>query len=407
MTKTQVAANGLLSRRHLLKIGAAGIALPVMASEPWMQVPGIPASDYGRPARYADLKRERVNAHPFGPAAGSSSTPLQNLNGTITPNSLHFERHHSGIPDIDPDRHRLTVFGMVDRPLTFNYSNLLRYPMQTRVFFLECSGNSYQNTAPTPADMTCGELHGLISTAEWTGVPLHYLLNETGIRSTASWIIAEGADASGNNRSVPLSLALEDSMIALYQNGEPLRPAQGYPMRLLVPGCEGNISIKWLRSLKLLDQPAQTREETSKYSDLMSDGIAGQFSLKMEVKSLITSPSGKMTLPEKGVYEISGLAWSGMGQIRRVDVSADGGASWATAELQSEPGPLRSVRFRVPWQWNGQPAVLQSRAYDDKGNVQPSRNEALRGHAPGLVYHYNGIQSWSVSATGQVKNHYV
>jgi len=196
-------------------------------------------------------------------------------------------------------------------------------------------------------------------------------------------------------------------MIALYQNGEPLHPAQGYPMRLLVPGCEGNISIKWLRSLKLLDQPAQTREETSKYSDLMTDAIAGQFSLKMEVKSLITSPSGKMTLPEKGVYEIYGMAWSGKGQIRRVDVSADGGTSWATAELQSEPGPLRSVRFRVPWQWNGQPAVLQSKAYDDKGNVQPSRNEALRGHAPGLVYHYNGIQSWSVSATGQVRNHYV
>ena len=236
---------------------------------------------------------------------------------------------------------------MVDRPLTFNYSNLLRYPMQTRVFFLECSGNSYQNTAPTPADMTCGELHGLISTAEWTGVPLHYLLNETGIRSTASWIIAEGADASGNNRSVPLSLALEDSMIALYQNGEPLRPAQGYPMRLLVPGCEGNISIKWLRSLKLLDQPAQTREETSKYSDLMSDGIAGQFSLKMEVKSLITSPSGKMTLPEKGVYEISGLAWSGMGQIRRVDVSADGGASWACL-LYTSPSPRDKRQSRMP-----------------------------------------------------------
>ena len=408
MKDLTVAANGLLSRRHLLKIGAAGsIALPAMAIESWMKTPGEPPSAYGEPSRFAQLQRERVGSHPLGPGAGSSSTPLQHLNGTITPNSLHFERHHSGIPDIDPNRHGLTIFGLVNRALTFDYNSLLRYPMQSRVLFLECSGNSYQNTAPVAADLTCGQLNGLISSAEWTGIPLHYLLEETGMDKNASWVIAEGADASANNRSIPMELALDDSMIALYQNGEPLRPAHGYPMRLLVPGCEGNISIKWLTSLKLMDQPAHTREETSKYTDLMKDGIAEQFSLRMEVKSLITSPSGKMTLPERGIYEVTGLAWSGFGSIRQVEVSADGGRTWANAELQSEPGELRATRFRIPWRWLGKPAVLQSRATDSSGNVQPTRHQALSGHAPGLVYHYNGIQSWQVAEDGSVSNTYV
>jgi sulfane dehydrogenase subunit SoxC len=328
------------------------------------------------------------------------------LNGTITPNSLHFERHHSGIPDIDPARHTLTIFGMVDRPLTFNYEALLRYPMQSRILFLECSGNSYQNTFPAAADMTAGELNGLISCAEWTGVPLHYLLEETGIQPASKWVIAEGADASSNNRSVPLSLATEEAMVAIYQNGEPLRGAQGYPMRLLVPGCEGNLSIKWLRSLKLMDQPAHTREETSKYTDLMADGIAQQFSLRMEVKSIITTPSGKMKLQEKGVYEISGLAWSGNGEIRTVEVSADGGNSWAEAEIQSGTGRLQPVRFRIPWRWNGQPATLQSRAIDTAGNTQPTREQALTGQSPLVIYHYNGIKSWKVEHTGRITNVY-
>ncbi len=410
MTESPSAGNGLLNRRRLLQMGSAvgvgAILSPVVAKEPWLSRPGAPSSDYGQPSHRAHLVRERVNAHPFGPAAGSSSTPLQSLNGTITPNSLHFERHHSGIPDIDPARHTLTIFGMVDRPLTFNYEALLRYPMQSRILFLECSGNSYQNTFPAAADMTAGELNGLISCAEWTGVPLHYLLEETGIQSASKWVIAEGADASSNNRSVPLSLATEEAMVAIYQNGEPLRGAQGYPMRLLVPGCEGNLSIKWLRSLKLMDQPAHTREETSKYTDLMADGIAQQFSLRMEVKSIITTPSGKMKLQEKGVYEISGLAWSGNGEIRTVEVSADGGNSWAEAEIQSGTGRLQPVRFRIPWRWNGQPATLQSRAIDTAGNTQPTREQALKGQSPLVIYHYNGIQSWQVEHTGRITNVY-
>ena len=410
MTESSSAGNGLLKRRQLLQMGSAlgvgAILSPVAAEEPWRSQPGAPSSDYGQPSHRAHLQRERVNAHPFGPAAGSSSTPLQSLNGTITPNSLHFERHHSGIPDIDPARHTLTIFGMVDRPLTFNYEALLRYPLQSRILFLECSGNSYQNTFPAAADMTAGELNGLVSCAEWTGVPLHYLLEETGIQPASKWVVAEGADASSNNRSVPLSLAIDEAMVAIYQNGEPLRGAQGYPMRLLVPGCEGNLSIKWLRSLKLMDQPAHTREETSKYTDLMADGIAQQFSLRMEVKSIITTPSGKMKLQEKGIYEISGLAWSGNGEIRTVEVSADGGNSWAEAEIQSGTGRLQPVRFRIPWRWSGQSATLQSRAIDAAGNTQPTREQALKGQSPLVIYHYNGIQSWQVEQTGRIKNVY-
>ena len=410
MSESFSAGNGLLSRRKLLQLGggitAGGIIASVMANQPWMTRPGQAASVYGTPSSHAKLNREMVNSHTYGPEAGSSSTPLQALNGTITPNSLHFERHHSGIPDIDPEHHRLTIFGMVKQPKTFRYDSLLRYPMQTRILFLECSGNSYINTLPKARDMTAGELNGLVSCSEWTGIPLHHLFDEVGINQAAKWVIAEGADASGNNRSVPLDLALNDAMIATHQNGEPIRGAQGYPFRLLMPGCEGNLSIKWLSSLKLVDKPAHTREETSTYTDLMADGSAARFTLRMEVKSVITSPSGKMTLPEKGVYEVTGLAWSGGGKISMVEVSADGGRTWAEAELQSESAPLRPVRFRIPWRWSGQSAVLQSRAHDVDGNIQPSREQALKGQAAIPNYHYNGIQSWRINNQGRVENVY-
>ncbi|MEM9743725.1 MAG: sulfite dehydrogenase [Pseudomonadota bacterium] len=420
MDENASAANGLLNRRGLLTLGSAAgasaLLTPVLGhassvaqargDEPWRSGSGTPPSAYGAEPAIAALKRERVSGHPFGPAAGSSSTPLQLLNGTLTPNGLHFERHHSGIPAIDAERHRLTVHGLVQRPLRFSLDALHRYPHSTRLLFLECSGNSYQNMAPEPPDLTAGELHGLVSCAEWTGVPLATLLDEAGVDPAARWIVAEGADASGTNRSVPLSIARDDAMIALYQNGEPLRAAQGYPMRLLVPGCEGNISIKWLRSLKLTEAPAQTREETSKYTDLKPDGTARQFSLRMEVKSVITAPSGTMTLPAPGVYEISGLAWSGAGSIRSVEVSADGGKTWAEAALQSEPGPLRPVRFRIPWRWRGQRAVLQSRAIDSAGHVQPNREQAFAGQAQQAFYHFNAIQSWGVDEAGRVTNVY-
>ena len=409
--ESRVAGNGLLSRRHLVRLGGAAagaIIVPTqaapLASEPWRSGSGAPPSAYGRRSRFAELERERVGGHPFGPAAGSASTPLQALNGVITPNSLHFERHHSGIPDIDPGRHRLTIAGQVRVPLAFDLNALLRYPMQSRILFLECSGNSYLNTMGDAQDLTAGTLSGLVSCAEWTGVPLSRLLEETGLGPDARWIVAEGADPSGNKRSLPIDLALDGAMIALYQNGEPIRPSQGFPMRLFVPGCEGNLSVKWLRTLEVTAQPAQSREETSKYTDLMADGRARQFSLRMDVKSLITSPSGRMHLPEHGIYEISGLAWSGHGAIRAVEVSADGGSTWAEADLQSEAEPLRPVRFRIPWRWNGAPARLQSRAVDTAGNVQPTRSVALAGRAPTAFYHYNGIQTWAVDDSGRVRN---
>ncbi|HJP52252.1 MAG TPA: sulfite dehydrogenase [Pseudomonadales bacterium] len=405
-----ISGGGILHRRHLLKAAVAGVTggflVPARANEAWMTHAGEAQSEYGSPSRFASLAREQVGGHPTAPEAGSSSTPLQDLDGTITPNSLHFERHHSGIPDIDPAKHKLAIFGEVERNLEFSYENLLAYPKETHIYFLECAGNSFRNVF-APADLTAGALNGLLSCAEWSGVPLHHLLDEAGVHKNARWIIAEGADAAGMARSVPIDMAMDNVLVALYQNGEPLRPAQGYPMRLFVPGSEGNISVKWLHRLKVQETPAYTRDETSKYTDLLKDGRSEMFSLKMEVKSVITSPSGRMKLGRKGVYEISGIAWSGAGTIRKVEVSADGGVSWAEAVLQSEASPLALTRFRIPWRWDGQGAVLQSRAIDDRGRVQPSRASALEGYSQGSFYHYNGIQSWEVSADGLVKNVFV
>ena len=407
----QVAGNGILHRRSLLKAAGVGtlggFLLPASATEDWMTHTGEAQGEYGSPSRFAHLKREQTGGHPFGAEAGSSSSPLQNLNGTITPNSLHFERHHSGIPDIDPARHQLIIHGDVRQTLRFNYEDLLAYPMESHVYFLECSGNSFRNSLPKPLDQTAGSLNGLISGTEWTGIPLHYLLAEAGVENHKGWVIAEGADAAGLTRSIPLSMALDNVMVAMYQNGEPLRPAQGYPMRLFVPGCEGNISVKWLQALKVQKTPAYSRDETSKYTDTLKDGRSEMFSLQMEVKSVITSPSGKMKLNRQGVYEISGIAWSGSGTIKRVEVSADGGKSWADTVLQSESRSLALTRFRIPWRWSGQQAVLLSRAIDEQGNVQPTRDAALERYSPVGFYHYNGMQSWQVAASGEVKNVFV
>ena len=403
--------NGLLNRRAFLTVGAGVLSSAVLpqalAKQDWESGPGRAPSEYGEPSRFAKLKRQRISGHQFAPEAGSSSSPLELMNGTLTPNSLHFERHHSGVPDIDPNLHKLAISGNVKRALSFTYEDLLRYPLVSRILFLECSGNSYANTMPEAVDKTAGEISGLVSCAEWTGVPLRLLLEEAGFDKSSDWVVAEGADAAGMNRSLPLSLVIDEAMIALYQNGEPLRGEQGYPMRLLVPGCEGNLSIKWLRSLQVRKGPAHTREETSKYTDLKKDGSALQFSLRMGVKSLITSPSGRMNLSQKGVYEVSGLAWSGYGKIKTVEVSADAGVSWTEAEIQSDNEPLRPVRFRVPWRWLGQSAVLQSRARDSSGNIQPTRDEVLADSAPGFSYHYNGIQSWDVDEKGRVRNVYI
>lgn len=419
LLQDQVAGNGLISRRHLLGLSLAGagslVTSSVLAADAgmlprpaWSMAPGRDPSEYGNPSSHAaQIKRLAPPPNTISPGTGASRTPLHLLQGTITPNSLHFERHHAGVPDIDPAQHRLVLHGMVRQPLEFSYEDLLAYPMVSRVYFLECSGNSGANSAGASAsDNSAGGLHGLLSCAEWTGVRLSTLLDEAGVAAGASWITATGADAASLGRSVPLDKALRDVIIALYQNGEPIRPEQGYPMRMFVPGWEGNVSVKWLTQIKVTNGPANFRDETSRYTELLPDGKSLQFTYPMGVKSVITSPSGQMTLTRRGLHEVTGLAWSGSGSIRRVEISADGGRTWADALIDADQRELALTRFRLPWLWEGAEAVLQSRATDSAGNVQPSRAAWVAQYSPANRYHYNGIQSWAVSAQGEVKNVY-
>ena len=392
------------NRRRFLKNGAGvGAALlagraaaPQSNDQPApddpTQVQGSPVRAYGERSRFEKIVRKAQG--------NSSSTPLQDLTGIITPSSLHFERHHAGVPDIDPRRHRLLIHGMVDRPLILTMDELKRFPSVSRIYVMECSGNGFRRKgAPTVQDA-----HGLVSCAEWTGVSLGLLLREAGVRQGASWIVAEGADAAKMTRSIPLPKAMNDVLLAYGQNGEALRPEQGYPLRLFVPGWEGNISIKWLRRIKVVDQPYMTREETSKYTDLMPDGKARQFTFEMDPKSLITFPSGGHKLPSAGFYEISGLAWSGRGAIRRVEVSVDGGRSWQDAELQSPVLPIAFTRFRFDWKWDGSEAVIQSRCTDERGDVQPMIEDLVKARGTNWGYHFNAIQGWRIGADGSVRN---
>jgi len=426
MPAKRIAGRGLADRRDFLTRGItltggalAGVFADGSAARaaesltpavsPWQQIPGQLFRSYGQPSRFEEATK-RTFFQPFGaiaPGAGSSFTPLQSLDGIITPNGLHFERHHNGVPEIDPAQHRLLIHGLVKRPLFFTVQALLRYPMTSRICFVECGGNSFRNTLPQPPQVTCGMIHGLLSCSEWTGVPLATLLAEAGVDPKGKWVLAEGADAASMTRSVPLEKVLDDALIALFQNGEAIRPEQGYPVRLLLPGWVGNMSVKWLRRIKVTDGPTHTRDETSHYTDLMPDGKARQFTFVMGVKSVITQPSGEMTMQGAGFYEISGLAWTGAGRITKVEVSADGGASWAEATLQ-EPVLRQSLsRFRIPWNWNGGPALLQSRATDDHGRVQETHKDWAAHYSPANRYHCNAIQTWSVTSEGSIHNVYL
>jgi len=409
-----VADNGLLSRRLFLTGGAAGVSLlravPLSAQQnvpEWMKAPGAPLRPYGERSAHESAVQRLVGPMPGTTGSGSSRAPLEFLEGMITPNSLHFERNHSGVPDIPPAQHRLLIHGLVRRPLTFDLETLSRYPLISRIHFIECSGNSTALYAAAPPQAGAGVLHGLVSCAEWTGVPLGTLLDEVGVHPNGKWLLAEGADAAAMSRSVPIDKALDDAMIAIYQNGERLRPENGYPMRLLLPGWEGNTNVKWLRRLKVTTEPLMTKDETSKYTDMLPDGTALQFTFPMGVKSVITSPSGGLKMKGSGLYQISGIAWSGSGRIRRVDVSADGGKTWAPAALSAPVLPKALTRFRMAWQWNGRPAVLVSRAIDESGAVQPARDALLGKRGAAYRYHYHALQSWSVSAAGEVRNVYV
>ena len=407
------AGNGLLNRRGFLEAiavaGAAGVS--GAAAEPltvpqWSKQPGVPFAPYTQPSHFEDKVVRAIPAPP-NPATvgiGTARTPLHLLDGMMTPSGLHFERSHSGIPDIDPDRHRLAIHGLVKRPLVFSVEALSRYPMESRIAFVECAGNSQAlNTAQAqPLNVTA--IHGLLSCSEWTGVRLSTLLDEAGVEPGAAWVLAEGADAASMSRSFPLAKAMDDALVCLYQNGERIRPSNGYPIRLLLPGFEGNMNVKWLRRLKVMAAPMMTKDETSKYTILLQDGKAWQFVFPLEVKSIITRPSPGIGLKEPGFSEISGLAWSGNGRIRQVEVSADGGQSWAPAALQQPVLSKAVTRFRMPWQWSGGPVVLQSRATDETGMVQPTRAQFIAERGLRGIYHFNAIASWRIDEKGQAAN---
>ena len=395
------------SRRKLLWAGAAlggGLLAKqetALAEENTSGQLGTPLGPYGERSPYEKAVRWRRDSKT--PETGSSFTPLQDSVGTLTPSSLHYERHHAGIPLIDPEKHRLIIHGMVERPLSLTVAEIRRLPSVTRTLVLECGGNSGSEWASkTGPDVQ--RSYGLVSCSEWTGVPLSLLLAEVGVRPGATWVIAEGADACRMERSIPIAKAMQDILVAWGQNGEALRPAQGYPLRLIIPGWEGNTNVKWLHSLKATDQAYMARDETAKYTDLMPDGKARLFTYQMEAKSVITFPSGGQTLPGPGLFELTGLAWSGRGKIERVEITTDGGKNWVKANLQEPRLPIAFTRFRLPWRFAGREAVIASRATDESGYAQPTREALIAVRGVNSGYHFNGIKLWRVQADGTVSN---
>ena len=422
-----VAGNGLIDRRALLGRGVAlagatatGASLTSAAAEPlpvdpWSLQIGSAIPAYETPAKYEKHVVRTLTNPNNEPRTSQGRTPHHLLNGTITPNGLHFVVSRTGFPDIDPAKHRLVIHGLVKQPKVFTLEALARYPMESRIYFVECGGNSGPLYNKDPIQANVQAIHGLVSCSEWTGVRLSTLLEETGIDPKATWFLAEGADAPSMNRSIPIAKALDDAMIALYQNGERINPSQGYPMRLLLPGYEGNMSVKWLHRIKLIEAPVMAINETMQYTMRIAGQKSWQFYFPQEVKSFVTHPSPGLTLKGPGFYEISGLAYSGNGRIAKVMVSADGGKSWAQAALQDPVHSKALTRFRMPWRWDGQPVVLQSRAWDEAGNVQPTRAElfAQRGeprvNVPVTAFpmgHMNVITSWAVDGKGEVKHVY-
>jgi len=424
-----VAGNGLLDRRALLGrgimlAGAAGAgvagsltgaAAEPLTEAPWSTHPGGQVPPYQHASRFEDFVVRTVDNTKGEPGGTRARTPHQLLKGIITPNGLHSTIMHAGIPDIDPAQHKLVIHGMVKQPLMFTLESLSRYSMVSRVGFTECGGNSAPLFSNEPIQANLQALHGLSSCAEWSGVPLATLLDEAGVDPKGKWIIAEGADSAHLTRSVPLKKIMDDALVAMYQNGERIQPGQGYPMRLWLPGYEGNMNVKYLRRVQVTDQPALTYYEARTYSQILPDGKAYRFYFLQEVKSFITSPSPGLTLKEPGIYEITGVAYAGTGRIAKVLVSADGGKSWAEAALQEPRLPKAFTRFRMPWRWDGQAAVLQSRAWDEAGNMQPTREQfvAARGQTskpPSVLgfpsQHFNSITSWAVDGKGEVRHVY-
>ncbi len=395
--------------------GLAGLVRPAEAANPdnlppnepeWARMlgPGVDDRGYGLPSIYEKhVKRRWV---PWLTASAESTvnfTPLQDLHGFVTPNGICFERHHAGRAEVNPEDHRLIIHGLVEKPLMFTVQDLKRMPSESHFYFCECAANSgmeWRNAQLNGVQFT----HGMVHCVHWTGVPLRVLFEQTGLKPNAKWVLAEGADGAAMTRSIPMEKMLDDCLVAYAQNGEALRPEQGYPIRLVVPGFEANMWVKWLRRLEVGDQPWYHREETSKYTDLLPSGKAYIFTWVMEAKSVITFPCPEKPLDGPGYYSVRGLAWSGRGRITRVDVSFDGGRNWQTAKLQDPVYPKCLTRFEIPWRWNGERALLVSRAIDETGYVQPTMYELQKVRGVESVYHNNAQQVWEVKPSGEVEN---
>lgn len=404
--KKSLGMAGAITASGLVGSAVAGSENTPPEVPPWSRRlgAGVLSNPYGQPSRYeADVQRRSVDWLTADRIASISFTPLGDIKGIITPSGLVFERYHAGVPEIDPQQHRLMIHGMVKRPIILTMDELMRFPSLSMVRFLECPANGGMEWRGAQMDRL-QFTHGMLSCCEWTGVLLSTLLEEVGVDKGASWILAEGADGAHMSRSIPMEKALDDALIVFAQNGEALRPEQGYPVRLINPGWEGNTSIKWLRRLEIGDKPWHHREETSKYTDLMPDGTAREFTYVQECNSVVTFPCPEKPLAQPGKYFVEGLAWSGRGRIRHVDVSFDGGVSWREARFTSEVTPRALTRFGLEWDWYGSPALIQSRAVDDTGYVQPTLNQLKAVRGTNSIYHKNGIHTWKILPDGKVSN---
>jgi sulfane dehydrogenase subunit SoxC len=411
------------SRRHFLKGAAVAGATAAMATQATAQAakpdplitdiqdwnrtlgPGVDAAPYGKPSKFeAHVVRRNVPWLTADAASSVNFTPLHELDGIVTPNGLCFERHHSGVAEIEPGKHRFMINGLVDRPLVFTMEDLKRFPgRMNRLHFLECAANGGMEWRGAQLN-GCQFTHGMVHNVWYTGVRLKTLLDEAGVKTSAKWVMPEGADAAHMTRSIPMEKALRDCMVVWAMNGEALRPEQGYPLRLVVPGWEGNMWVKWLRRVEVGDQPWHHREETSKYTDLLTDGRSRRFTWIMDAKSVVTNPSPQAPLRHKGPNVLTGLAWSGRGTIRRVDVSVDGGRNWQSARIDGPILPMSLTRFYVDYDWDGRELMIQSRAMDDTGYLQPTKDELRKVRGTNSIYHNNGIQTWLVRSNGETEN---
>ncbi|AFO87252.1 sulfite dehydrogenase [Phaeobacter inhibens] len=409
------------SRRQFLA-GAAAVGAGVVTSRPaeaatpdplitevqdWASGlgDGVDATPYGLPIEHeADVVRRNVEWLTADTISSINFTPIHALDGTITPQGCAFERHHSGAIELRKEDYRLMINGLVDTPLVFTYADLERFPRENRVYFCECAANSGMEWAG--AQLNGAQFtHGMIHNMEYSGVPLRTLLEEAGVNPAGKWVYVEGADASSNGRSIPLEKAMDDVLVAFKANGEALRKEHGYPVRLVVPGWEGNMWIKWLRRVEVMDQPVESREETSKYTDTLADGTSRKWTWEMDAKSVVTSPSPQSPIKHgTGPLVITGLAWSGRGAITGVDVSVDGGKSWTEARLAAPGTDKALTRFYLDTNWDGSEMLLQSRARDASGYVQPTKTQLREVRGLNSIYHNNAIQTWWVKASGEAEN---